>query len=383
MKQLSTSYLKRVPDLDRIAKKLINRKATLRDCYLFFAFAKTLPTIKKMIHDQSTTSSLVQKHYVSPLEEIISSLDNYIALIEGTIDIDLAESQHEYMLKPSFDDQLLSYSEERQEILQEMESNWERVAKDLKVVKEKALKFEKSKQHGYYFRLSKKEEKHINGKKEYFTVDSLRKDGVKFRNSKLEKLNNRIFDISNAYDQKQSELVAQLIETVMTYLPIVEKCAELIADLDVIVSFAWVASHSPNGYVRPKLSPLGEGDIILTESRHPCLEVQDNMAFIPNDVTLTRGDKFILLMQDKSRFTIITGPNMGGKSTYIRQVGVIVLMAQIGSFVPCTSASISIVDTIMTRVGAADSQMRGLSTFMTEMLETAAILRVSNLFLSH
>jgi DNA mismatch repair protein MSH2 len=151
-----------------------------------------------------------------------------------------------------------------------------------------------------------------------------------------------------------------------SYCPVFEKLGAILSHLDVIASFAHVSVHAPTPYVRPKMHPRGTGDTVLTGARHPCMEVQDDVSFITNDVALRRGS---------SELCIITGPNMGGKSTYIRSVGAIALLAQCGCFVPCDSAELAVFDCVLARVGASDAQLRGVSTFMAEMLETANILR--------
>lgn len=159
------------------------------------------------------------------------------------------------------------------------------------------------------------------------------------------------------------------VETACTYLPLLEAATGLVAELDVLVAFGHVAALAPTEYVRPTLLPAGSGVLKVVEGRHPCLEMQADVSFIPNDYIMETG---------KSNFGLVTGPNMGGKSTYIRALGCIVVMAQVGCFVPATSAEISIVDAVLARVGAGDAAQRGVSTFMAEMIEASTILSTAS-----
>ena len=160
------------------------------------------------------------------------------------------------------------------------------------------------------------------------------------------------------------QLFIQIRDKIAENLDRIQKTAKALAQLDVLISFAAVATDMR--YCRPEVNMNGE--IIIKEGRHPVVEMLlgSDKPFVPNDVRLDSGD---------NRVAIITGPNMAGKSTYMRQTALIVLMAQIGSFVPAQSAAISVTDAIYTRVGASDDLASGQSTFMVEMNEVAQILK--------
>ncbi|RWS11150.1 DNA mismatch repair protein Msh2-like protein, partial [Dinothrombium tinctorium] len=213
-------------------------------------------------------------------------------------------------------------------------------------------------------RLTKKEEKSIRNKKNYILVEKGKKDGIRFINKDLQELNEEYLSIRSDYSSLQKDIAAEVIKAAASYSNYMRQLGEILAKLDVVVAMAVAARRAPLPYIRPTLKPKDTNKVVIKGLRHPCLETQNDISFIPNDINF-----------DDKKFFIITGPNMGGKSTYIRSVGLCVLMAQIGSFVPANFATISVVDGIYTRIGASDQQIKGCSAFMVEMVETASILR--------
>ncbi|XP_019439430.1 PREDICTED: DNA mismatch repair protein MSH2 [Lupinus angustifolius] len=369
LRQDLQQHLKRISDIERLVHNLLKRRAGLHHIIKLYQSSIRIPYIKSALENyDGQFSSMMRKRYLEPLELWTDDdhLNKFIGLVEVSVDLDQLENR-EYMISSSYDPRLSKLKEQQELIESQIHDLHRQTADGLDLPIDKALKLDKSTQFGHVFRITKKEEPKIRKKlSTQFIVLETRKDGVKFTNTKLKKLGDQYQRIVEEYKSCQKELVNKVVQTAATFSEVFDSLAELIAELDVLLSFANLASSCPTPYTRPYITSSNEGDIILEGSRHPCVEAQGLVDFMPNDCKLIRG---------KSWFQIITGPNMGGKSTFIRQVGVNILMAQVGSFVPCDKASISIRDCIFARVGAGDCQLRGVSTFMQEMLETASILK--------
>jgi DNA mismatch repair protein MutS len=211
---------------------------------------------------------------------------------------------------------------------------------------------------GYYIEVS-------NSFKDSVPPEYIRKqtltNGERYITPELKQLEGRILGAQERSVQMEYQLFDEVRRTVAAQLERIQKTAQAIAQLDVLASFAETASAQ--NYCRPQMNL--DGRIVLKNSRHPVVEALSESPFVPNDV---------LLDQNENRVAIITGPNMAGKSTYMRQTALICLMAQCGSFVPAQTAELGIVDGIYTRVGASDDLSSGQSTFMVEMSEVADIL---------
>lgn len=203
----------------------------------------------------------------------------------------------------------------------------------------------------------------------------INKAEYQFVSKKLTILANDYREASEAFEAQQVYLAQKTVSAASTYWPVVQTISDIIGALDILAGFAEVASNTSSQYVRPVMRSSDRPRVIkLNECRHPLVEQQlqsrrfDSTAteFIANSLDMESPERLL---------NVITGPNMGGKSTFIRQVALSCLMAQIGSFVPCASAEISVVDSILCRVGASDDQLLGVSTFLAEMIEATAITK--------
>ena len=363
---MQEEHLRSIPDLYRLAKRFQRKQANLEDVVRAYQVVIRIPGFI------DTLESVMDEQYKDPLDaEYTSKLTNYSnslarlqEMVETTVDLD-ALDRHEFIIKPEFDDSLRTIRKRLDKLKYDMDVEHTKVGKDLGQDTEKKLFLENHKVHGWCFRLTRTEAGCIRNKKQYQEC-STQKNGVYFTTSSMQTVRREFDQLSENYNRTQSGLVSEVVNVAASYCPVIEQLAGVLAHLDVIISLAHVSVHAPTSYVRPKIHPRGEGNTILKEARHPCMEMQDDIQFITNDVSLIHGS---------SEFLIITGPNMGGKSTYIRQIGVIALMAQVGCFVPCAEAELTLFDCILARVGASDSQLKGVSTFMAEMLETANILK--------
>uniref|UniRef100_A0A182JP70 DNA mismatch repair proteins mutS family domain-containing protein n=1 Tax=Anopheles christyi TaxID=43041 RepID=A0A182JP70_9DIPT len=362
--ELYDNHLKKLPDIMFVLKRLLRRKASLQDIFRLYQIILRVPRILTLLETNDVGSVAVQNNIKNPIKDSLNDLKLFKSMVEQIIDLEAVE-HGEYLVKADFDSQLKERKDEMNEVFSKMKRHLSTVAKDIGLDAGSSIKLEFVSQHGYHFRITLKDETLIRKNNSYRILDAV-KGGVRFTTNKLQDYSESFATLKNAYEDQQQTIVAEVIRVAVGYVEPWTMLNSQVAYLDCLVSFAVSASTAPIPYVRPKMHRDGPSILKLSQVRHPCLELQEDVNYIANDAIFDANE---------TSTYIITGPNMGGKSTYIRSVGVSVLMAHIGSFVPCENAEMSIFDSILGRVGADDNFTKGLSTFMVEMIETAGIIR--------
>ena len=344
-------YLSPVYDLERLVSKIVYQSANPRDLIAFKSSLSMLPHIKYILSDMK--SSLNQELYeeLDPLENICDLIEHAIqddpplAMKEGGI---IKDGYHEEV------DRLRHAKSDGKEWLAKLESE-EREKTGIK-----NLRIKYNKVFGYYLEVTNSFKNMVP---DYYTRKQTLANAERYIIPELKELEDTILGAEDKLYALEYQIFCEVRNAIADEVVRIQKTARAVAQIDTLTSLALVAEQ--NNYVRPHINEKGVIDI--KDGRHPVVE-----KMIPNDMFIT-NDTY--LNDRKKRISIITGPNMAGKSTYMRQTALIVLMAQIGSFVPASSADIGLVDRIFTRVGASDDLASGQSTFMVEMTEVANILR--------
>lgn len=344
-------YLAPVYDLERLLSKVTYKSANPRDLIAFYSSLSMLPHIRSILSDLTSPLLAEIRDKMDTLEDLCTLIgqaiceDPPLAMKEGGI---IKEGYNEEV------DRLRNAKTEGKDWLAKLEEE-EREKTGIK-----NLRIRYNKVFGYYLEVTNSFKNLVP---EYYTRKQTLANAERYITPRLKELEDTILGAEDKLYALEYELYCGVRDAVGKEVVRIQNTAAAVAALDMLASLAAVAEK--NHYVRPKINE--KGTINIKDGRHPVVE-----QMIPNDMFIA-NDTY--LDDRKHRISIITGPNMAGKSTYMRQTALIVLMAQVGSFVPASSADIGVVDRIFTRVGASDDLASGQSTFMVEMNEVANILR--------
>ncbi len=346
--------LRKVQDLERLSNRVATRSANPRDLIAIKTSIALQPAIKKELLSS-------QEPYLKSVSEDISEFSLLKSLIEsGIADNPSASLKDGGIIKNGYNkeiDELRKISTSGKDFIAELE------AKERQKTGISSLKIGYNKIFGYYIEVTKT---NLDEVPEYYIRKQTLVGGERFITPELKEYETKVLGAEEKLKSLEYQVFQEILEEVMKESPNLAKAAQAVAVADFLVSMAVIAKR--HNYTKPLIDESGALEII--DGRHPVIErIPGEERFIPNSVHLDNEDR---------RLIIITGPNMAGKSTYMRQIALIVLMAQMGGFVPASEAKIGIVDRIFTRIGASDYITKGQSTFMVEMVETANILNNSS-----
>ncbi len=342
--------LQGILDMERLITRIVFRSASPKDLLNLSAAVKGLPALREHI-------SVCKSEILKTIYRDIDELQDVSALIDASIDENApALLKDGGVIKAGYHNELDSIRHDAtggRSLILQME------AEEREKTGIKNLHIKHNKVFGYYIEITNSF-KHLTP--EHYVRKQTTVNSERYITEELKKLEDRVSGASERAIALEHELYRQIREQLALQMERIQRTAAAVAVLDVIQSFADVSSE--RHYTRPTIAT--DGRLVIKDGRHPVIETISELPFVPNDCTMDVGE---------NRCAIITGPNMAGKSTYMRQVALITIMAQIGCFVPASSAHIGVVDAVFTRVGASDDLFMGQSTFMVEMTEVADILK--------
>lgn len=342
--------LKEVKDVERLSGKISNGNFMPKDCIALARSLSVLPSLKFQMFGLKSKA-------VADIVEGLPDMKELTDLLSAAIDPDAPSQMKDGgYIREGFNPELDEYRALKKNSVSIVNGIAERERERTGI---KNLKISSNKVFGYYIEVS-------NSFKDKVPDDYIRRQtlttGERYITEELKTIEEKILTSSERALRLEERIYSQILGVLAEQIEVLKKIADSLAFLDCLISLATVAKE--RRYVRPQMKEAGAA-LVITEGRHPVVEAISRERFIPNDTLLDNGD---------NRCAIITGPNMAGKSTYMRQVALIVLMAHMGSFVPAKAAEIPLTDRIFTRVGASDNLIFDQSTFMVEMTEVAAIL---------
>ena len=353
LKEDLIEILKKIYDIERICGKIAFEKVTPKELINLKHSIEKLPLLKETVEN---SSCVILKEYINSMD----TLEDIYQLIEDSIKEDPAITIKDGNIIKS------GYNNELDE-LRDISKNGANIIKDIEAKEKertgvKSLKIGFNKVFGYYIEITKVNLAQANIDESYIRKQTL-SNAERFITPELKEIEEKILNAEEKIKAIEYEIFKEIRSAVYKNINRIQEVAHIVANVDVYAALAETASQ--NGYVKPNIN--NENRLEIKNGRHPVVEnIVGIENFVPNDTYLKTGENTI---------NIITGPNMSGKSTYMRQTAIIALMAHIGSFVPAEYADIPIMDRIFTRVGASDDLSQGQSTFMVEMNEVSMILK--------
>ena len=351
LRETIISNLKNIYDLERIVGRISYGNCNARDLIQLKNSIKYLPELKENIKKINTNYSIDLSNMLDPLVPLYELLEKSI---NEDAPITLKEGD---LIKPNYNEEL----DKLRDITKNGKDwliNYEAAQKELTGIK--TLKISYNKVFGYYIEISKAAAQTITDDMQYIRKQTLA-NAERFITPELKEYETLLLNSKDKTIELEYELFSEIRVECNKYINNLQMDAKVISIIDTLLSFAVVSEK--NNYVKPIIT--NKQVINVVDGRHPIVEILNEEMFVSNDISINENYNMLL----------ITGPNMSGKSTYMRQLAIIIIMAQIGCFVPAKSASLPIIDQIFTRIGASDDLVSGKSTFMVEMMEVNNALK--------